>query len=195
MFLVLSHGSCSPPLPFPSPPPSPQSRWVQAGFRLDQQWWAGYVRYQVSHLSFVSWFTNWWPMNQQKKHLLQTWWIVAFLGFLSSPSSTSFTLSHIKFFSLYSFHDYFFSWNFFWFLKWPLKCPQGFTPLYEEQAPELCEVKEILHLSLLQDATEISRWRSADFRSTNSFQSMDPLLTHDLNQKSRNQMISQSQEG
>ena len=69
------------------------------------------------------------------------------------------------------------------------------TPLYEEQAPELGEVKEILHLSLLQDATEISRWRSADFRSTNSFQSMDPLLTHDLNQKSRNQMISQSQEG
>lgn len=57
---------------------------------------------------FVSCFTNWWPMNQQKKHLLWTWWIVAFLGFISSPSSTSFTLSHIKFFSLYTSHVFFF---------------------------------------------------------------------------------------
>ena len=92
-----------------SAPPSPQGRQVQAGFRLRSAVVSWLCRVPDFTCLFVSWFTNWWPMNQQKKHLLQTWWIVAFLGFLSSPSSTSFTLSHIKFFSLYSF-----SWNVFW---------------------------------------------------------------------------------
>ena len=167
---------------------------MQAGSRLPSALVSWLCRVPGFTSLFASWFTNWWPMNQEKKHLLQTWWTVAFLGFLSSPSSTSFTSSHIKFFSLYSFHGYFFSWNFWLFLKWPLKSLQGFIALYEERSPELCEVKEIVQLSLLQDATAISRWRSADFRSTNSFQSMAPLLTHDFNQKSRNQMIPQSQE-
>lgn len=86
--------------PCPTPPPTQASSGQRGGY------WAHCVWLQTS-LSFCFLFHK--PVTHEptEKALPSVWWIVAFLGFISSPSPTSFTLSSIKFFSLHTFNSYF----------------------------------------------------------------------------------------
>lgn len=153
------------PLSFGAPRPAPlptRAKFQAAGRGAELT-----VSSSRFHSRFASCFTNQWPMNQQKRIFLQSWWIVAFLGFISSPSPTSFTLSSIKFFSLHTFNSYFLLKLLWIVLKTALKKTPQVFPVSGEwtQSP----VTEILQLLLLPDAPGIRRRGSSGFRTIGFF--------------------------